>query len=97
MFPGFFGISFMMMFMIRWKDAVALHRPNGILVYLVAKTVFGLSLYFITICQKVEPKSRVMKNLAPVKEVIVSSILGKGYASFTVTAYCSGFERLCTF
>ena len=53
----------------RWNVAVALHKPNGILLHCNnpswhAKPVFSRSCFLSGTCQTAEPKSNVVKNFA---------------------------------
>ena len=74
------------------KKAVALHKPKGILFHWHnpnsnANPVFSLSFFRRGTCQKAEPKSSVMKDLASPSFERLSSIRDIGYASFIVTAF----------
>ena len=74
------------------KVAVALHKPKGILFHWYspnshANPVFSLSFFRRGTCQKAEPKSNVVKNLASPSLERLSSIRGIAYASFIVTSF----------
>ena len=75
----------------RWNVADALHSPKGMRRHSnkpnsQANAVFLLSHFFSGICRKAPAKSILVKIFAfPILDRI-SSILGRGNASFTVTS-----------
>ena len=77
----------------RWKVADALHSPKGMRRHSnrprsQANAVFLRPRFFSGICQKAHAKSMLVKIFAfPMLESL-SSILGRGNASFTVTSLC---------
>ena len=75
----------------RWNVAEALHSPKGMRRHSnrpssQANTVFLLSRFFSGICQKAHARSILVKIFAlPIRDRL-SSILGNGNASLTVTS-----------